>query len=272
LGLQEIGTACEAWLSSEGFAGDDEDATEPQDDVQGILQLASLTGTHALGERARRAVRRVVTLGGRPFALPPRCASFEGYNLHANVSLQATDRGGLERLCRYVLRPPLAMDRFERLADGRGRVGLKRVWSDGTTAIELSPLELVEKLAAIVPPPRVNQVRYHGVLAGNAAWRAEVVPKVPTSSAAEEEARRARRLSTHRGPRFGREAPGGADLLWRVFQVDGWACPACGGRMRLRMVVNLAPAAKRIATGLLRSRAPPGAVPPGEDQGAGAHA
>jgi serine/threonine protein kinase len=160
----------------------------------------------------------------------------------------------------------------QRLADGRGRVGLKRVWSDGTTAIELSPLELVEKLAAIVPPPRVNQVRYHGVLAGNAAWRAEVVPKVPTSSAAEEEARRARRLSTHRGPRFGREAPGGADLLWRVFQVDGWACPACGGRMRLRMVVDLAPAAKRIATGLLRSRAPPGAVPPGEDQGAGAHA
>ena len=61
------------------------------------------------------------------------------------------------------------MERLETLPDGRVRLGLKRVWSDGTTAIELSPLELTERLAAIVPPPRMNQVRYHGVLAAHAA-------------------------------------------------------------------------------------------------------
>ncbi|MBM4369206.1 MAG: hypothetical protein FJ102_23530, partial [Deltaproteobacteria bacterium] len=44
----------------------------------------------------------------------------------------------MERPCRYVLRPPLAVDRIERLGDGRVRVGMKRAWSDGTAAIELS--------------------------------------------------------------------------------------------------------------------------------------
>ena len=48
---------------------------------------------------------------------------------------------------------------------------LKTVWSDGTYRIELSPLELIEKPAALVPPPRLNLVRYHGVLAPNAADR-----------------------------------------------------------------------------------------------------
>jgi len=270
--VTEIGEACEAWLAREGFAADSEDTPEEEDDVQGVLQLASLTGTHTLGPRARKGVRRVVTFGGKAFDLPPRCASFDGYNLHANVSLAASDRRGLERLCRYVLRPPLSMDRLETLPDGRVRLGLKRVWSDGTTAIELSPLELVERLAALIPPPRVNQIRYHGVLAGNAAWRAEVVPKVPSSSAAEQEARHARRLTKRSGVRVQVRRPGWADLLWRVFQVDGWKCSFCGGAMRLRMIVDVPGAAKRIATGLLRSRDPPVPHPMGDDQGACADA
>ncbi len=39
--------------------------------------------------------------------------------------------------------------------------------------------ELVEKLAALVPPPRFNLVRYHGILAPSAAWRALVIPSEP---------------------------------------------------------------------------------------------
>jgi hypothetical protein len=43
--------------------------------------------------------------------------------------------------------------------------------------LEFSPIELLEKLAALVPPPRVNQVLVHGVLAPRAKWRQESVPK-----------------------------------------------------------------------------------------------
>ena len=73
----------------------------------------------------------------------------------------AQNRKGLERLCRYIARPPLAKDRLERLDDGDYRLKLKTAWSDGTTSLKLSGLEVMERLAALVPPPRVNQVHYH---------------------------------------------------------------------------------------------------------------
>jgi Putative transposase len=48
--------------------------------------------------------------------------------------------------------------------------------SDGTTHLVFTPLELIEKLAALVPPPRFNQLRYHGILSPNAKYRPRVVP------------------------------------------------------------------------------------------------
>ena len=44
--------------AKQGFAGDIDDATEDEEDVQAVLQMASLTSTVALGERAGRRVRR----------------------------------------------------------------------------------------------------------------------------------------------------------------------------------------------------------------------
>ena len=55
-------------------------------------------------------------------------------------------------------------------------VELTTPWSDGTHQLVFSPEELLEKLAALVPPPRLNLVRYHGVLAPNAADRGQIVP------------------------------------------------------------------------------------------------
>ncbi len=72
------------------------------------------------------------------------------------MSFAASDRGGLERLCRYVLRPPLALGRVAKLPNGRVVLGFKRAWSGGTSGIELSAQEFVEKLAAIIPPPRAK--------------------------------------------------------------------------------------------------------------------
>ena len=262
----DIATACERWLSARGFSGEahDDDPDVGEDDAQGFLQLASLMGMAATGERAGKKARRTQRLGGREIALGPRCAAFEGYNIHANVSFGASDRGGLERLCRYVLRPPLALGRLERLPNGRVLLRFKGAWSDGTTGIELSTQEFVEKLAAIVPPPRANQVLYAGVLAGNAALRAEVVPKVPTSTEAEREARAAlkrvkaesRRETTARAE----ERRCWAELLKRVFEVDGWACPHCNKPMKLRSIVIREPATTQVVSGLLRATGPPAAA------------
>ena len=262
----EVGLACERWLARQGFAGEAEDSEEAAEDGQAILQLASVSGRVATGERAGGRARRVTRLGGKEVELGPRCAVYEGYNLHANVSLGARERGALERLCRYILRPPLAVKRLERLPDGRVRLGMKRIWSDGTAAVEFSAQEFTERLAALVPPPRANQVLYGGVLAGNAAWRAEVVPKVATSDEARATARAELRLvrrAAKRARNAGDEAPCWAELLKRVFGVDGWKCPGCEKRMTLRTIVVGAPASTRIVTGLLRARAPPGVDTPG---------
>jgi hypothetical protein len=73
--------------------------------------------------------------------------------LAKELPVDALDRAQLERLCRYVMRPPLAAGRLQILDDEQVAFSLKSVWSDGTYQIVLAPEELLEKLAALVPPP-----------------------------------------------------------------------------------------------------------------------
>ena len=49
-------------------------------------------------------------------------------------------------------------------------------WSDGTTGIRISPLELLEKLAALVPLPRLHLVRYGGCLAPHSRLHGAIIP------------------------------------------------------------------------------------------------
>ncbi len=90
--------------------------------------------------------------------------------------MPAADRTRLEQLCRYLLRPAVAQDRLSLLVDGRVVLTLKTAWTDGTRYLVFKPLELLEKLAALTPRPRINLVLYHGVLAPHARWRARVSP------------------------------------------------------------------------------------------------
>jgi len=111
-----------------------------------------------------------------PMLQGERCASVGSVSIHANVAVPARDRRRLERLCRYGARPPVATERLSRLEDGRLLYRLKHRWRDDTTHVVFTPQELVEKLAALVPPPRFHLVRYHGVLAPCASERDRVVP------------------------------------------------------------------------------------------------
>lgn len=74
---------------------------------------------------------------------PPRkspcCAQMGGFSLHANTHLHANDREGLEKLCRYGARGPLALERLTRLADGRLCYRMKWPLSDGTRCCRWTP-------------------------------------------------------------------------------------------------------------------------------------
>jgi hypothetical protein len=62
---------------------------------------------------------------------------------------------------------------------GQVELKLKTPWRDGTTHLVMSPLEFMQRLAALVPRPRLHLIRYHGVLAPNAKLRPLVVPQQP---------------------------------------------------------------------------------------------
>jgi hypothetical protein len=172
-----------------------DDATGPADrlaDESPVLAKivgASVQGRMALGSRAGARVGRhgdardtaAVTSRG------PRQAHLDGFDLHANVWVSANDRVGVERLCRYVLRPPFAQERLRLRGDGRVALELKRVWHDGTRELVFEPLEFLERLAAMTPRPETNLLICHGVLAPRARWRARAVVygrRVPEPTAA----------------------------------------------------------------------------------------
>ena len=141
------------------------------------MTAASAQGVIATGPRRGCRVVRVrgVAADTDAFLMGRLCAQVEGYNLHAATRIAANDRNGLERMARYLARPPIATDRLARLQDGRLELRLKRPWRDGTIAFRYTPHELLERLVALVPRPRRHLTRYHGVLAPAFAGRSEIV-------------------------------------------------------------------------------------------------
>jgi hypothetical protein len=82
----------------------------------------------------------------------------------------------LERLIRYTARGAVSLERLAQVAKGDLVYTFTHPWSDGTTGIRLSPVELLEKLAALVPLPRMHLVRYGGCLAPHSQLRGAIIP------------------------------------------------------------------------------------------------
>ena len=179
---------------------------------------ASLQGRVALGPRAGQPVRRLRSAADA-LVTGRRTARLEGFSLHADVAVPARRRDQLERLVRYLVRPPLAQERLTESTGGQLLYRFRRAWRDRSTALLLDPLELLERLAALVPPPRRPLLAYHGLLAPRSGWRAAVVPTPSPSTA--------RAAGDERPPR---RWPW-ARLLQRVFThlIDYTRYPQSGG-------------------------------------------
>jgi len=108
----------------------------------------------------------------------PFTAELDGFNVQAAVRIEADDDEGRERLVRYCARPCFALDRLSLLPDGRIAYRVKYGGRGGTHRV-MTPVELLARLAALVPPPRYPLVIYHGVLAPHSKWRSAVVPRPP---------------------------------------------------------------------------------------------
>src|SRR2546426_522536 len=141
---------------------------------------ASVQQRIAFGERAGQRVRRIGagfgSAGEVPTLTGPHCASVHGFSVHANTQVPAQRRDQLERLIRYTARGSVSLERLQADANGDLLYTFTHPWSDGTTGIRLSPLERLEKLAALVPLPHVHLVRYGGCLAPHSHLRESVIP------------------------------------------------------------------------------------------------
>jgi Putative transposase len=186
------------------------------------------------------------------------------------------DHAGRERLLRYLARAPVSLERMSLMPDGRIAYELRHAWRAGRTHVLLEPMQLLARLAALVPSPRHPLLRFHGAFAPNSTWREHVVPLTPPrlagvkqacepapnrahehakgeQEAAKQESTRpagtpptaARTDPTREREPTGEETPTArsrwyidwATLLRRVYDVNALAC-FCGGKLRFIELVD----------------------------------
>ena len=217
------------------------------------LQSAACTYHISLGPRAGQ---KVITLGSAPsFDVAPtqsRCANAQGFSLHAEVRCAMNQRNKLEQLCRYITRPAIANERLTLNSAGDVVLKLKSPYQDGTTHIVMTPLEFMQRLAALVPRPRLNLIRFHGVLAPNAKLRPQIIPSRPAN---EHDTCDDPQGAPHHSPTA---RMSWARLLKRVFDIDIECCPHCGGTLKIIAAIEDPSVTARILAHLgLPARAPP---------------
>ena len=153
-------------------------------------------------------------------------------------------------MVRIALRPAIANERLKRNRAGQVVLQLKSAFKDGTSHIVMLPLEFMERLAALVPRPRLHLIRFHGVLAPNAKLRSKIVP-APAERATEPPTDHAQ--GQGETPRMS-----WARLLKRVFDIDIEHCPNCGGALKIIAAIEDPPVIVKILSHLgLPTRAPP---------------
>jgi len=146
-----------------------------------------------------------------------------GFSLHAGVACKSHQRKKLERLCRYITRPAIAERRLSLASNGNVIVALKTPYDDGTSHVVLSPMEFMGRLAALVPRPRVNLTRFHGVFSPRSKLREYVVP-----GKSEDESEQVSQSVKNKA-----YSMTWAQRLKRVFAIEIEKCEKCGGNVKI---------------------------------------
>ncbi len=126
------------------------------------------------------------------------------------------------------------------MPSGNIRYQLKTPYSDGTTHVIFEPLDFISKLASLVPKPRVNLTRFHGVFAPNSKHRTLVTPAQRGKRPQEE----------NKTPDEKRRSMTWAQRLKRVFNIDVETCVQCGGSVKVIACIEDQPVIDKILSHL----------------------
>jgi hypothetical protein len=191
-----------------------------------------------------------------------------GFSVHNGVRVEPEDGAAVERLARYIMRPPLSLERMA--WDGVGEVRYRRKRGHegpGLPEHEEEGFDSAEFLARVImhiPEPKRHLVRYYGWYsnvsrgkrrkAGREHEKTAGAVTGPPSPTARAEARDARALRRS-----------WAQLIKRIYEVDPLVCPSCGGTMKVIAFITEHAVVDAILRHLAKTetrspRGPPGAA------------
>jgi hypothetical protein len=128
-------------------------ALEPGDTEDALIDLQGHSITYRIGLGPHKGRKAFKLQSLPPREEPPvrdRVAQAAGFSLHAGVAAGADQRGTLERLCRYITRPAVAIERLSLTAQGHIRYALKTPYRDGTTHVIFEPLDFLARLPVLL--------------------------------------------------------------------------------------------------------------------------
>jgi len=228
-------------------------------DALSLATSSSIAGKIAFGPNAGKYVTRIGSGFGYGEEIPlikgKRCASVNGFSMHANTSINTLQRDRLSQLIEYIARGPLSNERLQIRDDGKVVLQLKSKWADGTSHLLFTPGEFIEKLAALIPPPRSHLVRWAGVFAPNSPYRKEITLKPEAKKGfefAEIEGGSGKRRKNHNWSK----------MLARVFKIDVLKCDCCSGKLRPICAVTKSDSIRRYLKSVDIDYEPPPRGPP----------
>ena len=195
-----------------------------------------------------------------------------GFSVHNRVRVEPEDGPAVERLARYIMRPPISLERMQWSGNGEvfyqpkgGHDGRVRELGDATEIFD--PAEFLARVIMHVHEPRRHLVRYYGAYSNVSRGKRrrhdeadiDAAPldaqRVPSASATRDHSPDARALRRS-----------WAQLIKRVYEVDPLLCPKCGGGMRIISFIIDHDVVDVILRHLAKAeaqspRGPPGAAP-----------
>ena len=160
-----------------------------------------------------------------------------GFSVHNQVRVEPEDQSAVERLARYIMRPPISLERMR--WDGVGEVRYRRKGGHEDPVLHRNPVETfdpAEFLAHVImriPEPRRHLVRYYGAYSNVSRGKRR----------RQEEGSRNSRRGGRAGGSPDRKREGGpnaramrrswAQLIKLIYEVDPLLCPSCGSEMKV---------------------------------------
>lgn len=176
------------------------------------------------------------------------------------MRIESDEPKSLERLLRYCARPSFSSERLQWIKENE--LLSYQPKSGSTEILQITPYELLDKLGALIPPPKQHRHRYHGVLAPNSPYRQTVTALanqefINTEVKGKTEDTPCNNTDDQQTNQKPKHRYSWAQLLNRLFEYLPLLCPLCEEPMRIISFITEDDPIRGILKSLNEPTAPP---------------